>query len=275
MGMVETAGQISGRNLDRRLAIPPARDEVRHLAETLNGMIGRIEAAFRSQKQFVADASHEIRTPLTIICSELEFAARQATDPQVRESIATSLDEIDRLTRLTDGLLLLARLDAAQVHLTRTPVRLDELLLECVQRIDVVARKKEIQVNVDVPEEVEMSADRDTMQRIIVNLLDNAVKYSPPRTVVTASLCRGGAAPGKIMLRIGDQGPGIPASALPHIFTRFYRADPSRSEQAGAGLGLAIVKELVGLHGGTISVTSDPGKGSLFTVELPAEGGGI
>jgi len=269
IGMVETAGQITASNLHRRLTLPNAHDEVRHLGETLNSMIERIEAAFRSQKQFVADASHEIRTPLTVICSELEFAAKQTTEPPIKESIQTSLVEIDRLTKLTDGLLLLAKLDASQLRLDLQPVRLDELLIECVQIISTVARKKNIQIKIDVEDAVEIRADQDKMRRVFFNLLDNAVKYSGENTVVTASVSRSKSQPEKIQLRFEDQGPGIPPSALTHIFTRFYRADPARSENAGIGLGLAIVQQLVELHGGTVTVKSEVDKGTTFHIELP------
>ena len=268
--MMGTAHQITASNLDRRLTLPKARDEVRHLGETLNSMIGRIEAAFRSQKQFVADASHEIRTPLTVICSELEFAAKQTTEAPVRESIQTSLVEIDRLTKLTDGLLLLAKLDASQLKLDLQPVRLDELLMDCVQLISTVARKKNIQINVDVQDAVEIWIDQDKMKRVFFNILDNAVKYSGENTVVAASIARNNSQPEKIILRFEDQGPGIPSSALTDIFTRFYRADPARSENAGIGLGLAIVKQLVELHGGIVTVKSELYSGTTFQIELPA-----
>jgi len=270
IGMVETAGQITANNLHRRLTLPKARDEVRHLGETLNSMIERIEAAFRSQKQFIADASHEIRTPLTVICSELEFASKQTKEPAVNESIQTSLVEIDRLTKLTDSLLLLAKLDASQLKLDLQPVRLDELIAECVQLIGTVARRKNIQLKIDLQDAVEIRADHDKMKRVIFNLLDNAVKYSGENTVVTASISQNDAQPEKILLRIEDQGPGIPQSALSHIFTRFYRADPARSEHSGVGLGLAIVRQLVELHGGTVTVKSQVGSGTTFQIELPA-----
>jgi heavy metal sensor kinase len=269
-GMVETAREITASNLHRRLSLPRARDEVRLLGETLNGMIERIESAFRSQKQFVADASHEIRTPLTVICSELEFAATQTTQAPVKESIQTSLLEIDRLTKLTDGLLLLAKLDASQLKLDLQPVRLDELLVECAQLIGTIARKKNVQMKIDLQDPVEIRADRETMKRAIVNLLDNAVKYSGENTVVTAAVSRHGAKGERVLLRFEDQGPGIPPTELPHIFTRFYRADPARSEQAGVGLGLAIVRQLVELHGGTVTVASELGKGTIFQIDLAA-----
>jgi len=266
LGMVETARRITARDLHHRLALPAARDEVRLLGETLNDMIGRIEASFRSQEQFVADASHEIRTPLTVICSELEFAERRVTEPSVKESIQTSLSEIDRLAKLTDSLLLLARLDASQLKLNLQPVRLDELLVECVHLARSIADKKNIRMRVDLEEALTLQADRERMKSIILNLLDNAVKYSGSGTTVSVSLTRGNSS---AMLSVADQGPGIPADALTDIFKRFYRVDASRTQIEGSGLGLAIVERLVELHGGRISVQSEAGKGTTFTVELP------
>ncbi|MGA2623092.1 MAG: HAMP domain-containing sensor histidine kinase [Bacteroidota bacterium] len=266
LGMVETARQITARDLHHRLALPAARDEVRLLGETLNNMIERIEASFRSQKQFVADASHEIRTPLTVICSELEFAERRVTEPSVKESIQTSLSEIDRLAKLTDSLLLLARLDASQLKLNLQPVRLDELLVECVQLAKSIADKKNIRIRVDLEEALTLRADRERMKSIILNLLDNAVKYSGNDTTVSVSLARRNSS---VMLSVADQGPGIPADVLTDIFKRFYRVDASRTQIEGSGLGLAIVERLVELHGGKISVHSEEGKGATFTVELP------
>jgi heavy metal sensor kinase len=268
-GMVETARQITAKNLHRRLALPDARDEVRLLGETLNNMIERINAAFISQKQFIADASHEIRTPLTVICSELEFAEKRTQEASVKESIQTALSEIDRLAKLTDGLLLLAKLDASQLSLDLQRVRLDELLVDCVQLVSGIAEKKGIQLRINLQTAVELQADREEMKSIILNLLDNAVKYSNAKTMVTASLTRRDSQTDKVVMSIADQGPGIPASVIPDVFKRFYRVDSSRTENPGSGLGLAIVERLVELHGGNISVQSEMGKGTTFMVELP------
>lgn len=269
MGMVETAKTITAKNLHERLAIPRAKDEVRLLGETLNRMIGRIDAAFNSQKQFIADASHEIRTPLTVICSELEYALGRMSDPSLKDSLATSLSEIDRLTKLADDLLLLAKLDADQLQLAMGPVRLDELLTECVQRVGSLAQKKQIQIRITIEDVAEVRADREKMKSIILNLLDNAVKYSPANSVVTASLALKAPGGDRVLLAVADQGPGVPAEAIPEIFKRFYRVDPSRTGSGGSGLGLAIVERLVDLHGGSVSVRSSPGRGSTFIVELP------
>ena len=226
---------------------------------------------YKSQQQFIADASHEIRTPLTVICSELEAAAQHATDPALKDSIQLSLSETDRLARLADGLLLLARLDAAQVKLTLTPVRLDELIAAGVQRVGALASKKAITFRIDIAEPIEVEADEEKLMSVLRNLLDNAVKYSWDSTTVTISLARSGGDRGNILLAVEDCGAGIPPQAIGSIFNRFYRADASRSATEGHGLGLAIARQLVELHGGTISVRSELGRGSRFTVELPSK----
>ncbi len=270
-GMIQTAKQITGSNLHQRLDLPHTHDEVHALGETLNNMMERIDGAFKSQQQFVADASHEIRTPLTVICSELEFAEQRVSDPTVKESIQTSLSETDRLARLADGLLLLAKLDAAQLKLSIQPFRFDELLAECMQLVGSVAAKKQINLRVNIEEAVEVAADREKLKSVVLNLLDNAIKYSAEQTTVSVSLARKLEDAKKIVISVEDQGVGIPASVLPYIFKRFYRVDPSRSDAEGHGLGLAIVERLLQLHGGSISVKSEVGKGSIFIVELPSE----
>jgi heavy metal sensor kinase len=265
-GMIATADDISSTNLHRRLELPRSHDEVRALAETLNGMIARIDDAFRSQQQFIADASHELRTPLTVITGELEGLQQRVEDPAAKEGLQTALTETDRLARLAGGLLLLARSDASQLTLDLRPVRLDELLPECVQLVAGIAAGKSIGFEVNIQEPVETSADREKLKSVFINLLDNALKYSPERSTVTVSLSRDA---GGAIVSIEDRGIGIPAEALPHIFRRFFRVDASRTGREGQGLGLAIVERLVALHGGAVAVSSEPGKGSRFSVTLP------
>ncbi|MFI5253078.1 MAG: sensor histidine kinase [Bacteroidota bacterium] len=269
LGMVETAKTITGSNLHRRLTLPRAHDEVRTLGETLNDMIERIRASFDSQKQFIADASHEIRTPLTVMCSELEYAAQHTSEASVKECLQTSLAEIDRLTKLADGLLMLAKLDSSQLTLTKQIFRLDELLIECIQFVSPMAEKKKIRIRINLEEPVEIFADREKIKSIIFNLLDNAIKYSCPDTVVTASLSPINIENKSATLSIADEGVGIPENAIPNIFKRFYRVDSSRTENPGSGLGLAIVDRLVALHEGKISVQSKVGEGSAFSIFLP------
>jgi len=186
--MTETARKISADNLDTRIQVPKAKDEVRMLAETFNGMIDRIHIAFQSQRQFIADASHEFRTPLTVICSELEHMEQRATDEDTKKSIRTSLDEIDRLSRMTDGMLTLSKLDNARDALNVETVRLDEVLVECVRLTKTYAADKGIDLQPYVEEAVEIQGDQDKLKSAILNLLNNAFKYTPPGGTVSASL---------------------------------------------------------------------------------------
>jgi len=268
--MVETAKQISARNLDERLVLPRTRDEVRLLGEALNDMVVRIDEAFKSQRQFVAEASHEMRTPLTIIYSELEYARRYIKGPEAAQSIDVSLSEIDRLARMADRLLLLAKLDASQLVLHMQSIRLDELLVESIQLVSVLASKKDIDIVLHIEKAVELQADKERLKAVLLNLLDNAIKYSPPNSKVSVSLSAGSRTPGVVRIVIKDSGPGISQAELPHIFKRFYRVSSARAESTTrSGLGLAIAKHLVELHGGSISVISKMGEGTSFIVDLP------
>ncbi len=265
--MIGTAQSISGRNLSRRVAVPPGRDEVHQLAVTLNEMMQRIADAFESQKRFVADASHEIRTPLSIIRSELEFAAAHRDDPDSGPAIETAIEELDHLKRLSDDLLLLASLDASDSALTLSPVRLDELLAGCVGHLRAVAADSGIGLSLHVADAVEIAADEERLRRAILNLVDNAIKFSDRGSAVEVTLGKRGS---EAVIVVRDHGIGIPAHELRHIFNRYHRATVTERSRSGNGLGLAIVKRIVDLHHGVIAVESEPGKGSTFSVTLPA-----
>lgn len=267
--MVETAQKISATSLQQRLLVPASKDEVRLLAETLNNMIERLDSAFRSQRQFVADASHEIRTPLTIIYSELELAYKKVNDESIKESIQISLSEIDRLSRMANNLLLLAKLDSAQAPLVLEPLRLDELIVECVKLMNLLAMQKNITIDPHIDEAVELSADKDKVKLAVVNILDNAIKYSPENSRVAISLQASVDKPNCVVISITDDGIGIAESEIPRIFKRFYRAEGARSGGDGSGLGLAIARMLIELHGGTISLKSELGKGTSVIIDLP------
>jgi heavy metal sensor kinase len=267
--MVATARQISASNLDQRLLVPPANDEIRQLAETLNGMIERIDSAFNAQRQFIADASHELRTPLTIIYSELEFAKRRVADGETIESLQNSLSEIDRLARMAESLLLLARLDSSTSLMTFSPVRLDELLPECVQLVNKIAEQKGIQIKVHVDEAVEIQGDSERLKSALLNLLDNAVKYSQTGGEVRVSLSILTSPYKQAQVTVADNGHGISPDDLPHIFERFYRASSNRGQGSGSGLGLAIAQRVISLHSGNIRVASELSEGTVFTVNLP------
>ena len=186
-----------------------------------------------------------------------------------RSSIRASIAETDRLAKLANGLLLLARIDASQLKLTAEGFRLDELLADCAQLIHSIAAKKDVDIRVNIGEPLEIVGDREKLKSVFLNLFENAVKYSGKGMAIAVTLGRKEGDAGTAVVTVEDHGAGIPKAALPHIFKRFYRVDSSRSEGEGHGLGLAIVERLVGLHGGNVSVKSEAGAGSTFTVELP------
>ncbi len=265
--MSETAKKITGNNLDQRLKLPKAKDEVRALGETLNEMVERLDDAFKSQKRFVADASHEIRTPLTVIQTELEILERKLTDAEAKESIKSSLNEIDGLTKLTSSLLTLSKLDSSQIKLNLTLVRLDELLTDCIQLLNSQAIKKNVQLNLQISDSVEIKADKEKLKSVFVNLIDNAIKFSNSGSSVSVKLEIIDSKRIKIIFE--DNGSGIPVHELPYIFKRFYRSNETRAEISGNGLGLAITKEIVDMHKGEITVSSEVGANTVFSVILP------
>ncbi|HTY37347.1 MAG TPA: HAMP domain-containing sensor histidine kinase [Bacteroidota bacterium] len=266
--MIGTAEQITAARLDTRLELPAAHDEVRQLGQALNEMIGRIDSTLRAQRQFVADASHELRTPLTILRSELEAVARTTRSKSATESLATSLSEVDRLSKMVGDLLMLAKLDASSVKLTMASMRLDELVLEGVQAVRGIAASKGVKVKIFIEEAIEITGDQEKLKSVVFNLLENAIKYSERKTTVSIDL-RKEAAARTASIRISDHGIGIPRAEQARVFNRFYRGSQPRSTTDGSGLGLAIAQRFVELHGGSISLESEEGKGSTFTVSLP------
>jgi heavy metal sensor kinase len=254
-------------DLSRRIPAPRAGDEVGRLANTFNRMLERLEKLFRAQQRFTADISHELRTPLTTIRGNVDLMRR------IRVVDDASLDaiqgETDRMTRMVGDLLLLAQADAG-LPMRREPVSLDTLMLEVYRQLRVIANG----VNVTIGEEdaVTVVGDPDRLKQLIINLADNAIRYTPPGGQVRLSLKR---VDGWAQLCVSDSGPGIPPEHLPHIFERFYRVDKARSRRetgavsGGAGLGLSIAQWIAQSHGGQIDVQSETGKGTRFTVRLP------
>ncbi|HLH24455.1 MAG TPA: HAMP domain-containing sensor histidine kinase [Chloroflexota bacterium] len=265
----DTAEAIgSSGDLDRRVPVGAARDEVGALAATFNRMLDRLQAAISAQRRFVADASHELRTPLTTLRVNLATLRRgDAHHSPIEIEILDEMDgELQRLSRLVEGLLALARTDAGQ-PLERTPVALDALVRKVYQAALPHADGRVLSLEEIAPVEVAGSADH--LEQVVRNLVDNALKYTPPGGHVTLSLRRVGDA---AELRVRDDGIGIAPEDLPHVFERFYRAPAARGK-SGAGLGLAIAASIVRAHGGAIAVDSTPGQGSTFTVTLPARPG--
>jgi len=261
------ASRISVGSLSERISVADTDSELGRLAGVLNSTFARLEAAFAQQKQFTADASHELRTPIAVIISEAQTTlARERSATEYREAVEACLDTAQQMRRLTQSLLELARYDAGQEPIERTPVDLAELTRACLELIRPLARERGIQIHSDLAS-AQILGDADRLGQVITNLLINAIQYSQDQGEVRLATR---AEAGIAVVTVADTGPGIPAEDLPHIFERFYRGDKSRARAAGhSGLGLAIVKAIVEAHGGSIEVSSQLGVGTRFTVNLP------
>ena len=265
----QKAAQITSRNLSERLPVVHTGDELERLATDLNRMIARLEESFLQINRFSADASHELRTPLTVLQGELEAIAQkgQHLPEDVRDTIGSALEETERLAKIVENLLAISRLEAGEARVQ--PVRLDfaELARTTADQMKLLAEEKRISLTSDGSEPVEVEADPSRLKQVVVNLLDNAIKYTPEGGNVSISVTR---RDHRAILEVADTGLGISANDLPHIFDRFYRADKARSRQmGGTGLGLSIVRSICQAHGGQVTVNSAEGRGSRFRVELP------
>lgn len=262
------AEDISQHSLSERLPVVNSGDELERLSISLNNMIARLEDAVQTSKRFVADASHELRTPLTVLRGELESLAQDVQlKAQTRESLGSLLEEVDRLAEVVESLLALSRLDAGEASSERVRFDLGELVSTTAEQMSLLAEDKGIRVECNAAPDVFVEGDRSRMKQVVVNLLDNAIKYTPNGGDILLRIAREG---GNAILEVADNGIGIPTEALPHMFKRFFRVDDSRSrEQGGAGLGLSIVKSICVAQGAEVDVTSRPGGGSCFRVRQP------
>jgi heavy metal sensor kinase len=262
------AEAITQHNLSERLPVVKSGDELERLSVSLNHMISRLEEAIRGSKQFVADASHELRTPLTVMRGELEGMAQDVQlGRDTREALGSVLEEVDRLAEIVEGLFALSRLDAGEAPAERVRFDLAELAAITADQMSLLAEDKDVSVDCDSSPGVTVQGDRARLKQVVVNLLDNAIKYTPRGGHVSLSVRREGA---YAVLEVTDTGVGIPGDALSQVFQRFYRVDGSRSrEGGGAGLGLSIVKSICLAHGAEVEVTSTPGAGSTFRIRQP------
>jgi heavy metal sensor kinase len=267
--MVDKARWISAERLGERLPVENARDELGLLAAAFNDTFGRLESSFDQLRRFTADASHELRTPLTALRSVGEVGLQERPDDKLfAEVVGSMLEEVDRLTRLVDTLLTLSRADAGQVRLAHEPVDLTRLARNVVQHLGDLAEDKGQQLEVEADGAVEVRGDWLVLRQALVNVLDNAIKYSPLGTPIRVRIGRDG---DSAWVSVSDRGPGIAEEDRERIFERFYRVDKARSrEQGGAGLGLALAKWGVETHRGRIELETELGRSSTFRIVLPA-----
>jgi len=269
--ITRTAQEITAHHLDRRLPLSSAGDEIARLTETLNDMIARLEQSFRQIQQFTSDASHELRTPLAILMGELELMLRRPhTVEEYQAALASALEEVGRLSKVVEGLLELSRAESGQVQLEWELFDLSELVASVTDDVAVLAEEHGIMLTATLQPYVRIVGDRTRLQQVVINVLDNAVKYTPHGGSVAIQLSIEDAA---AVLTVRDTGIGIPPEDLPRIFDRFYRVDKARHRTAGgSGLGLSIVQWIIHAHHGSISVESAEGVGTTVTIRLPLDG---
>jgi heavy metal sensor kinase len=260
--------KITAQNLGERLPRTRNGDELDRLTEVFNSMLARLDDSFNRIREFTLHASHELKTPLTILRGETETALRDGSlSPAERARADSQLEELRRLTRIVDGLTLLAKADAGQVALNLETVRLDELVRDSFADLQILAEPHGIEVRLEACEEISLRGDRHRLRQLLLNLADNAVKYNLPQGRVTMHLRRMN---GQAEFTIANTGAGIPPDKLPRVFDRFFRGDASHNSAVdGCGLGLSIAQWIVSAHGGKIQVASEPSKPTIVTVQLP------
>lgn len=271
VAMADRARQIGVENLSERLPVANPRDELGLLAETFNSLLSRLEGSLIQQRQFMADASHELRTPVTTARTASSVALQQPTrdEGDYRETLAIVEQEMVRLSRIVDDMFTLARADAGSHPLRRMPMYLDEVVDEVVRALRVVAKTREISISGECLRPAPFTGDEDLVRRLILNLVDNAIRYAPSGTAVRVALDRAG---NQYAISVSDDGPGIPAEIQPRIFERFYRVDAARTHatDGGAGLGLALARWIARVHGGDVALAASSRLGSTFVITLPA-----
>jgi heavy metal sensor kinase len=265
--------RISAENLSARLDVTNSRDELGRLATTINDLLARLENSFKEQQRFIADASHELRTPLAVLRGEAEVALdKTRTVEEYQQSLSLIHDEAERLSRIVEDLFILAR-QPVNMHavLNKERVSLNDAVRDCARAAQVLAIRKGVRLKLQGNSpSIVLTGDEELIRRMILNLLDNAVKYTPEGGEISLALAQQN---GNAEIVVRDTGVGIPEAAQPRVFDRFYRVDKARARaMGGAGLGLSIAQWIAEVHGGEISVMSEPGHGSTFTVMLPVRG---
>ncbi len=266
--MADVAREIGESDLSRRIEVQ-GDDELSHLASTLNGMIARLEEAFGKQRRFVADASHELRTPLAILQAESSLAlGKGRTQAEYKKSLEVVSQEVAYMTEIVGKLLLLARSDSGSEPVSMQEVNVADLFTKLAQDVEVLAQEKGVQFSLGQIENLAVKGDPLKLRQLFLNILDNAVRYTPGGGSVTGSITRRN---GSAVVTIEDTGVGIAAEHLPFVFDRFYRVDKARSRaEGGTGLGLAIAMSIARMHDGTIEIESQVDKGTVVRIVLPA-----
>jgi two-component system, OmpR family, sensor kinase len=271
-GIMDEVDAISdGTSLHRRLAVPLSGDEIARLAQTVNGMLARLERSFASLHRFTADASHELKTPLQVLRAGVERAlTHPGTPSEIIQSLDETLAQINQMTEMVENLLTLARADEGRAPLAVEESDLRELVADVAETAGMLGEDAGVTAVHTIPTApVRLAVDRHRLREMLLNMVTNAIKYTPQGGTVGLTLEEDAEA---VTITVQDSGIGIAAGDLPHIFERFWRADPARSRtgaRPGTGLGLAITKWIAEAHGGSITVQSRPGRGSVFTVRLP------
>ncbi len=267
--MIDIAKEIKASELSRRVPIPAANDEIKKLALTLNEMLDRIQQAFQSQERFVADASHQLLTPLTIMRQEIELLKTQK-QIDVDQYTRSALQEVDSLANIVQEMLLLARADAGLGALRLEEISLEELVFEALTRCEKLANSKGIKLKFNINNESKVDhksvrGDKDLLENLVFNIIENAIKYSPNNEVVTITLVWHDQ---YSQLFVEDNGPGIPEDKLPYIFERFSRGAAMENRVKGFGLGLAIAQKIANLHEAKLSASNHDGNGAIFSFEI-------
>ena len=263
----KTAVKISSTNLDERIDIGTRRDELARLAETFNAMIARLKDAFLRVNQFSLDVSHELKTPLTILKGETEVALRKDRDKEeYKKLLVSSLEEVDRMSKIIDDLLLLSKADPKDVRLNIDDISLRDLIVDVCMDMKIFADKKGIDLVINELSDVRMKGDELKLRRMLVNIVENGIKYTRAGGRVEVSSFANN---GNLQVEVRDNGVGISEDDIKFVFDRFYQADRSRRREGGSGLGLSISKWIAEAHKGTIRVESRPSSGSLFSITLP------
>jgi heavy metal sensor kinase len=262
------AREIDVRTLERRLPMRGVHDELEDVATAFNDTLARLEHSVGEMRQFSAALAHELRTPLAALRGEIELSLRRSGhDAAEQATLASQIEELDRLARLIDQILMLARAESGQIRLTFAPVDVGELAASLVEQLEPVAQARTIDLRCERNGTVLVNGDAGWLQRLLLNLLDNAIKFTREGGKVVLKVSREA---GRARIDVRDTGIGMPPEVTPHVFERFFQADPARSSgNDGAGVGLSLVKWIVDRHEGTIAVQSRVGEGSTFTVRLP------